>query len=160
MISKAVVRMLVSYQMKDGENRLLSRRQPASFRQHYSDIRALGGSGSGGSRGGSSQLSSPVNKGQIGLPADGDDASEDAAVLNGDKSEAEGGDGWPEAAGHGDAGGDGDGDAVEDLARGAARQGGLHAEEVGVECRGEEDLAHDDFGGEGEEAGGVVEVVG
>lgn len=150
--------------MKVGENRLLSRRQPASFRQHYSDIGALGSSGSGGSGdgsgGSSSQLSSPVNKGQIGLPADGDDTSEDAAVLNGYKGKAEGSDGWPEAAGHGDAGGDSDGDAIEDLARGAARQGGLHPEEVGVECRGEEDLADDNFGGEGEEAGGVVEVVG
>jgi len=46
---------------------------------------------------------------------------------------------------------------VPRLAQRVAGEQHLHAEEVAVKEGGEDDLVDDDFGGEGEGAGGVVE---
>lgn len=76
-----------------------------------------------------------------------------------DECKAECCDGRPELAAVFNGGGDRSLDAFPDVRETVAGEEGLHAKEVGVEERCEEDLIDYDFGKKGEEFGGVVEVV-
>lgn len=73
------------------------------------------------------------------------------------KREAKRRDRRPELARIDPADGHGAADMIPRLAQRVAGEQRLHAEEVAVEEGGEDDLVDDDFGGEGEGAGGVVE---
>nr|POF04707.1 hypothetical protein CFP56_73825 [Quercus suber] len=84
-----------------------------------------------------------VQPAEVGLPEDGDDAGEDAAVLGRDEGEVECGDDGPDLPGVHPADGDGVADAALRLLPGRAGQQALHAEEVRVEERGEEGLVDD-----------------
>lgn len=105
-------------------------------------------------------LGGAVEEAEVGLPADGDDAGEDAAELERDEGEAEGGDGGPELERVDHAGGHRLLDALDGLGGRVARQQRLHAEEVAVEDGREADLVDGDLGEDGQHLGRVVEAVG
>lgn len=105
------------------------------------------------------QLGHPIEPSEVCLPADGNNAREQAAVLDRDEGEGEGGHPRPELARVDHARRDGVVDALEDLGGCAAGEDGLGSEEVGVEGRREEQLTHDDLGGDGEDMRRVVEAV-
>lgn len=86
-----------------------------------------------------------VKQVQIRLPANGNDTAKDAPVLDGHVGEAEGGDCRPDLAAVPPAGGHGILDAFDDFREGAAGKECLHAEEVGIEQRGEESLVDEDL---------------
>ena len=104
-------------------------------------------------------LRPPIQETQIRLPPNRNHAREYAPVLGIDKRKAERRDRGPEFATVLYGGGHRALYSFPYVGQGVAREEGLHAEEVGVEERGEHELVDHDFGEEGEEFGGVVEVV-
>lgn len=104
-------------------------------------------------------LGLPVQIAQVRLPPDGHEARKDGPVLDGDEREAKGRDGGPHLHGVEGAAGHGDLDALNGGLDGLAGEQGLRAEVEDVEAWCEDHLVDEDFGAEGEDAGGVVEVV-
>lgn len=86
-----------------------------------------------------------VEQVEVCLPANGDNTTEDAPVLDRHVGEAEGRHCWPDLAAvpptcwHGVA------DALDDFGEGCAGKEGLHAEKVRVEQRGKECLVYEDL---------------
>lgn len=104
-------------------------------------------------------LGLPVQEAEVGLPADGDDAGEQGAVLEREVGEADGRDRGPDLARVDDADGHGGAHAVPRLRQRVARQQRLPAEEVRVEDGREDGLVDGDLDGDGQDLGRVVEVL-
>ena len=91
------------------------------------------------------------------MPAHRHNACEEGSILRRDVRKLESSDCGPKLAAVDEAGRYGSLDSLPRAGKAVTREQGLHAEEVAVEDRGEDDLVDDDFGGKGEDFGGIVE---
>ena len=104
------------------------------------------------------ELGLTVHPAQVSLPANGDDAAEQGAVLERNEREVERHGGGPDLPRVLPAARDGVLQALDGAREALAGQQGLHAEKVRWERDGKGELVEDDLGGNGQRLGLVVEV--
>lgn len=100
-----------------------------------------------------------VQEGQVALPKNGEYPREHESILGHDKRKAEGRNSRPQLERVFDANWNGLLDPVNDAGRRFSRKDCLHSEEIGVEDGGKDGLLDGHFGGDGEDLGGVIEMV-